>query len=119
MLGTCGCVHNALLHPDRSRVCSRDGVVDDRRNELGPTEDVDDVEPHLTRNVEQRGVDKFAQHRLSGEDRIHGHDAITVPLQIEEAPTGMPPQAEARIAALEQRVSELERIVETFTTTPP
>lgn len=44
---------------------------------------------------------------------------LTVPLQIEESSTGMPPQAEARIAALEQRVSELERIVEAFTTTPP
>ena len=44
---------------------------------------------------------------------------LTVPLQIEETPTSVPPQLEARIAALEQRVSELERIVEAFTTTPP
>ncbi len=53
---------------------------------------------------------------------------LTVPLQLEETSPGgrdksgtlsggQVPYAEARVAALEQRVSELERIVEAFTTT--
>jgi hypothetical protein len=40
---------------------------------------------------------------------------LTVPLQLEESQQGNS-QAEARIATLEQRVSELERIVEALTT---
>jgi len=43
---------------------------------------------------------------------------LTVPLQLEETVPGNS-QSEARIVALEQRVSELERIVEAFTTTQP
>ncbi len=40
-----------------------------------------------------------------------GQARLTVPLQMEETPPGSS-QAEARIAALEQRVSDLERIIE-------
>jgi Helix-turn-helix domain len=43
---------------------------------------------------------------------------LTVPLQLDEAGQGNS-QSEARVVALEQRVSELERIVEAFTTTQP
>jgi excisionase family DNA binding protein len=43
---------------------------------------------------------------------------LTVPLQLEEVGQGNS-QSEARVVALEQRVSELERIVEAFTTTQP
>jgi hypothetical protein len=72
-----GLMFHFFLHPD-ARDAQLNRVVNDFRNELGTSEDVDDV--NFLRDIEQRWVGLFAEGAVDA--GIHGDNAITVKLHV-------------------------------------
>src|SRR3990170_577137 len=72
-------VDDAVLQPQDLRG-DLHGLLGHRRRVGGPAEDVDDVDPHVLRHVEERGVGPLAEHL--GLVRVHRHDPVALGLEV-------------------------------------
>src|SRR5688500_7777422 len=69
------------LEPDR-RHAGRDGVVDDRVQILAASEDIDQIDLHVPRDVDEMVVARLVVDGLAAELRLHGNDAIPLRAQV-------------------------------------